>query len=125
MARFALTGMYQLLLIVLILTLGVTSADARRRKHRLYVYEPYVNVSPRDAAAVARTGHPRDPQSRSAVPAPTTDEPGQRSYSSVEDLVPPDWQRQPSDPNWKGQRFLSPDGSAWFVVYPGPAERDA
>jgi hypothetical protein len=32
-------------------------------------------------------------------------------------MVPPNWQLQPPDPNWKGKRFLSPDGSSWLTVY--------
>jgi hypothetical protein len=118
-------GMQRLLLVVLILAFGITSADARRRKHRLYVYEPHAYVDPRDAATMARRGQFRDPRSRSAVTMPGSDEPGQRSYTSVADLVPPGWQPQPADPDRKGQRFQSPDGTAWFAVYAGPAERNA
>ena len=36
------------------------------------------------------------------------------------DIVPPNWQLQPSDPNWKGKRFLSPDGTSWLAVYSLP-----
>jgi hypothetical protein len=32
-------------------------------------------------------------------------------------MVPPNWQLQPPDPNWKGKRFPSPDGSSWLTVY--------
>lgn len=42
-----------------------------------------------------------------------------RDISPV-DLVPPGWQLQPSDPNWKGKRFISPDGSSWLAVYSLP-----
>jgi len=35
-------------------------------------------------------------------------------------MVPPTWQLQPPDPNWKGKRFLSPDGSSWLAVYAFP-----
>src|SRR5262249_54444445 len=33
------------------------------------------------------------------------------------DMVPPNWQLQPPDPNWNGKRFLSPDGSSSLAVY--------
>ena len=37
-------------------------------------------------------------------------------------MVPPNWQLQAADPNWKGKRFLSPDGSSWLAVYSFPTE---
>jgi hypothetical protein len=39
---------------------------------------------------------------------------------SPADLVPPGWQIQPSDSNWKGKWFVSPDGSSWLAVYSFP-----
>src|SRR5215510_8256421 len=33
------------------------------------------------------------------------------------DMVPPNWQLQPPDANWKGNRFLSPNGSSWLNAY--------
>jgi len=36
-------------------------------------------------------------------------------------MVPPNWQLQPVEPNWKGKRFLSPDGTSWLAVYAFPA----
>lgn len=39
---------------------------------------------------------------------------------SPADMVPANWQLQPPDPNWKGKRFLSPDGSSWLAVYAFP-----
>jgi serine/threonine-protein kinase len=40
------------------------------------------------------------------------------------DMVPPNWQLQPAEPNWKGKRFLSPDGSPWFAVASFPTENE-
>ena len=40
------------------------------------------------------------------------------------DMVPPNWQLQAADPNWKGKRFLSPDGSSWLAVYSFPTENE-
>src|SRR5215467_4242109 len=41
----------------------------------------------------------------------------QRERLNPADMVPPDWQLQPPDSNWKGNRFLSPDGSSWLNAY--------
>lgn len=43
-----------------------------------------------------------------------------RESGSAADMVPPNWQLQPPDPNWKGKRFLSPDGTSWLAVYSFP-----
>ena len=43
---------------------------------------------------------------------------------SPADIVPPGWQPQPADPNWKGKRFVSPDGSSWLAVYSFPTENE-
>src|SRR5262249_9537692 len=32
-------------------------------------------------------------------------------------MVPPNWELQAPDSNWKGNRFLSPDGSSWLTAY--------
>ena len=44
---------------------------------------------------------------------------------SPADIVPPAWQLQPPDPNWKGKRFVSPDGSSWLAVYSFPTANEA
>ena len=41
------------------------------------------------------------------------------------DIVPPNWQLQPANPNWHGKRFLSPDGSSWLAVYSFPVESES
>jgi hypothetical protein len=46
-----------------------------------------------------------------------------RGTYTVADLVPPDWQLQPTDPNLKGQRFVSADGAAWLALFATPAEQ--
>jgi serine/threonine-protein kinase len=43
-----------------------------------------------------------------------------RESANPADIVPPNWQLQPPDPNWKGKRFLSPDGTSWLAVYSFP-----
>jgi hypothetical protein len=35
-------------------------------------------------------------------------------------LAPPGWTLAPEDPRWKGQRYVSPDGTAWLATYAVP-----
>jgi serine/threonine-protein kinase len=101
--------------IVLILAGLLTSADARRR-HRNYQY-----VSP-PAQPIDPSVLARDRRSyaapRGARDAPPPSVPSQGSA----ELIPTRWQRQPDDPNWQGQRYRSPDGSAWLSLYARPAD---
>jgi len=39
-------------------------------------------------------------------------------------LVPPGWQRQPADPNWPVERYLSPDGTGSFSAYITPVAQE-
>jgi len=50
---------------------------------------------------------------------------GWRENARPADMVPPNWQLQPPDPNWKGKRFLSPDGSAWLAAYSFPTATES
>jgi hypothetical protein len=117
--------MQRLFLVILILALGVTAADARRRKHRLHVHQSYMYVVPRDAVVVPRARQSLESRQRSGMPVPPFDEPRPLRYRSAADLVPPDWQLQPTDPDSKGQRFVSPDGTGSFTAYTVPADQDA
>jgi hypothetical protein len=128
--------MQRLFLIILILAFGVTSADARRRKHRIQGYFSYMYIVPRAAPVMPRGGQsyvlrPRPGATvvlrpRPGATVPPFDEPHRPlKYSSPADLVPPDWQLQSADPSWKGQRFLSPDGRGWFTLYATAAEQNA
>jgi hypothetical protein len=118
--------MQRLFLIILILAFGVTSADARRRKHRQQGYYPYMYMVPRGAPVMPRGGQSYESRERPGAIVPPFDEPRRPlRYSNPADLVPPDWQLQAADPNWKGQRFLSPDGTGWFAVYAAAAEQNA
>src|ERR671915_13085 len=103
--------MQRLFLVILILALGVTAADARRRKHRLHVQQSYMYVVPQDTVVVPRARQSWESRRRSGMPVPPFDEPRPLRYRSAADLVPPDWQLQPTEPDSKGQRFVSPDGT--------------
>jgi hypothetical protein len=111
--------MHRVLLVALILAYGVTSADARSRRHRHKLPQPYVYVVPPDAPAMARSGRHDLPRMQSGT-APLREEPPRRGYYSPAGLVPPDWKAEAADPIWKGQRFLSPDGAASFAMYTTP-----
>jgi hypothetical protein len=106
---------------VLVLVAAASTAEARhgrRHWHGYYAAVPY-------SYDVGRGGNnwQRRRFGREAVPyayglARPEDNFPRRGHSvdpSV--MVPPNWQLQPPDPNWKGKRFLSPDGSSWLAVY--------
>jgi hypothetical protein len=81
--------------ILICLAIGASAADARRRSH-----------------------HHR------GLDALGTDESSASRSDAAAALVPPDWRLQPPDPNWKGKRYLSPDGDAWFALYISPADQE-
>jgi hypothetical protein len=58
---------------------------------------------------------------------PTDLRPGRPSRDRVQpaDMIPPNWQLQPADPNWHGRRFLSPGGSSWLSVYSFPVTKES
>jgi hypothetical protein len=93
---------------VLVLVLGITSADARRHGHfrlRYWEHAPRAMLAPlpyrvgRLARAYAR------------APGP--------------ELPPSGWQLQPADPNWQGKRYVSPGGEAWLAFYSSPADLES
>lgn len=43
-------------------------------------------------------------------------------HPNATQVVPSDWQVEQSDPNWRGHKFVSPDGSSWFSAYSTPAD---
>ena len=98
------------LLILLVLACAAGSADARRHRHWRYFYDA---VTPSEPAS--RTYAPQQ-----SLPAPPAGPSEQRPPSRGK-LVPPDWREETADPQLKGQRFVSPDGSAWFIAYAVPA----
>jgi len=99
------------LLILLMLACVAGSADARR--HRQHLRNPYDAVTPAEPGS-----RPSSPQSE---PGFAPDElPDRRSQGRAR-LVPADWREEAADPALKGQRFVSPDGNAWFIAYTLPA----
>jgi len=109
------------LLILLILAFSVAEADARRRSHRHHYRSYAVVVTPYGTLLPERRGHD---QARAMADRlrPAYD---RRGLGAASGLVPPTWQLQPPDPNWRGKRFMSPDGTAWLATYTSPAEPEA
>jgi hypothetical protein len=91
-------SMYKVLLVLLILVLNATSADAHHRRHHYHVLVPYSYVSPHN-----------DTISR---PEPPTS-----SRNSKGDVIPADWKKQSLDGASNGGRVVSPDGLASFDFY--------
>jgi hypothetical protein len=102
--------MRTLLTVLLILVFGIPEADARRRhRHRHYAIERYAPPVIRDEE------HRRqEPTGRTALQRLG---PGMRTPQGPVALIPAGWQLQPADPNWKGKRYMSPDGTASVALY--------
>jgi hypothetical protein len=102
------------LLILLMLACVADSADARR--HRKHLRSPYDAVTPVEP----RTRPSSLPSGPSFAPE---DSPDRRAQGPVR-LAPADWREETADPALKGQRFVSPDGNAWFLAYTLPAGQE-
>jgi len=115
--------MRKALLFVLLLTLTLAPAEARRHGHHHgglwgFLSMPYAH----------RHGHRRHREvarrhARGTVHAAAASDRAQGDRYTTADLVPPGWQLQPTDPNLKGQRFVSADGAAWLALFATPAEQ--
>jgi hypothetical protein len=97
--------MRAILLIALILVFSASEAAARHRHHSYYRHWSY---GPRVLQAP-----PNDPYARSS-----------RAYARTQlgEFPPSNWQLQPADPNWRGKRYVSPQGDAWLAFYSSPTE---
>jgi hypothetical protein len=143
-----LGGMRKIVLVWIFIILASTPAAARwfhTHHHHRHHGDTYSAINPegqngytRERAAEPQRIDPHDElgqQSRVPVGrAPTEDQSGQQpsgqSSSSEENtagdlMLPPDWQRQPADPNWQGQRFLSPDGTGSFSAFIAPVAQES
>jgi hypothetical protein len=101
------------LLILLMIACVAGSADARRHRH----HARYPDNAARPVEPGPRPSSPQDP-ARARDQSP--DRRGQAGLSPL----PADWREEPADPALKGQRFVSPDGNAWFLAYTVPAGVD-
>src|SRR5436190_5653853 len=113
--------MRRTLLIVLILAFGVAEADARRRGHRHRHHSD--DAIERYAPPVVPEAGYRSPERYGASP-PSRYASTRRTQADAARLIPPGWQLQPPDPNWKGRRYLSPDGAASVAFYVSPTDQE-
>src|SRR5438128_1237939 len=99
--------MRRVLIALLILAATVPAADARHRhRHGFFLRmraAPVFLAAPEAAQAYRMRGREMD----------------------GEQLVPADWKLEPASPDWKGRRYLAPDGSAWLAFYATAAADDA
>lgn len=101
--------MHKAVLVLLALAIGVSSAEARHRhRHRGGEVYPAQQVIPLFGA-----------HERAERYAPSRARGGSED-DDIARILPPDWRLMPADPNWKGRRYVSPDGSAWVALYASP-----
>jgi hypothetical protein len=120
-------------LILLILTLVSTAADAHWRHHRYHHHHSY-NYSARDARWHGGYVHETEPHAANLAPngdgsrvptaAPPDGGPTRATENAAGDWVPPGWQLQPGDPNSQVKRLLSPDGTASFSASTTPVGQE-
>jgi hypothetical protein len=104
--------MQKAVLILLLVALGVSSAQARHRHHRhhrggeVYPQQQVIPLFGRQSPSEYDTG---------LLPVRLGFDAG--AGEVVAGLLPQDWRLMPADPNWKGLRYVSPDGSSWVALY--------
>ena len=94
--------MHKVLLVGCVLLMMASVAEARHRHGRWHKY--YFAAAPYAYGFAFSQDNWQRRQS-------------QRERFNPADMVPPNWQLQPPDSNWKGNRFLSADGSSWLNAY--------
>jgi hypothetical protein len=104
--------MQKILFIVLILVLGIASADARRG----YGHRHYDRLAEPDSLEQTAPSLREGPPSERNGAMPPARLRAEGADDDIARLIP-DWQLAPAEPNWKGRRYISPDGSAWIAVY--------
>jgi hypothetical protein len=102
MRKLVLSG----LALAVVIAITADSADARRRHHRGHHRDSGARTYTMEHAYAMERG--------SAMPR-----------GGIAALVPADWRLQPPDPNWSGNRFVSPNGDAWLAFYARPADKAA
>jgi hypothetical protein len=95
--------------------LVVMTAPAAEARHWRWHWPGGHGVGPPDAYAFAPEDLPPGDWRRGR---------NRRELLKPSDMIPPNWQLQPADPNWRGKRFLSPDGSSWLAVYSFPVANE-
>jgi hypothetical protein len=108
-------AMRKTVLLLSMMSCAFTGADARGRHHHGHHFDMYLQALPgADTPSGQRQSTRRSGRERLAVVAPT--DPAERSIDTAQ-IVPRDWNLESPGPNRNGQRFVSPDGTAWFEWY--------
>ena len=113
--------MRRALLLVLMLALTLSPAEARHYGHRHGGLWGLFSIPYAHRHGYRHHRYARH-KTHSRTEAVSDGSPG-RSYTTAE-LVPSGWQLQPTDPNLKGQRFASPDGEGSLAIYATSAEQE-
>jgi len=102
--------MRKVLLVACVLLISVSSSEARHR--RWHWHGHYAGSAPYAYGFAAAEDNLQRRRSW-------------RGSANPADMVPPNWQLQPPDPNSNAKRFLSPDGSSWLAVYAFPSANES
>src|SRR6476660_6096588 len=113
--------MRRALLLVLMLVLTLGPAEARHHGHRHWGLWGLFSIPHAHRHGYRHHRYARH-KTHSRTEAASDGSPG-RSFTTAE-LFPSGWQLQPTDPNLKGQRFVSPDGEASLALYATAAEQE-
>ena len=110
-------AMRKAVLILSIMSCALVSADARGRHHHGHHFDMYLQAMPgADTPSTQRQSSRRSGRERVAGVAPTDHLLAERSIDTAQ-IVPRDWKLESPDSNRNGERFVSPDGTAWFEWY--------
>lgn len=106
--------MHKAFFILLVLAIGISSAEARRghRHHHHGSAESY----PASQQVIPLQGL-EEPFDNNGTMPPARLRSDRGADDDVASLLPPEWRLMPADPNWKGRRYVSPNGSAWVAFY--------
>jgi hypothetical protein len=117
--------MRKALLVLFVISCSLNCADARGwRHHRHHAYLSRQVLPSDDTPITGKQSTPHSGRDRLAVVAPPDRLPAEKSIDTAQ-IVPAGWKQLPGDPNRSGQRFLSPDGTAWFEWYRVPARDES
>jgi hypothetical protein len=119
------------LLFLLFVTLVSMPAYAHRRHHHHHSHEHFTAIDRQhDDYAREKSNAPPESESResgqeSRVQVGPAEQERSADVNTAGDLLlPQDWQQQPADPNWQGERYLSPDGTGSFSAYITPVAQE-
>jgi hypothetical protein len=104
-----------LVLATLALAITLTAADARGRHHYRLIEStaPVPETYAPDNFERGRFEGYRNRYNRRGLP------------TNIVTLVPADWRKDPPDPNWRGHRYVSPEGDASIAFYGRAAQEQS